>query len=168
MPRAWFKLLVSTNTCFQWEAFLGFCSLFLDRKKSKKRNCADILHYLDFQSNPWSLGIVFKGRDSVWNSCKLFEASLATASAAASFSRRPGIEWRLWICISSQTYTDFGIRKVDQVVESVMRDVFLLSKVVIVLLKRSSKNVLRNGGLCLRWSFVYSSLWGIKCLNKNQ
>ena len=46
--------------------------------------------------------------------------------------------------ISSQTYTDFGIRKVDQVVDSVMRDVLLLSKVVIV---QMTRNTVRQSGL---------------------
>ena len=46
--------------------------------------------------------------------------------------------------ISSQTYTDFGIRKVDQVVDSVMRDVLLLSKVIIV---QMTRNTVRQSGL---------------------
>ena len=46
--------------------------------------------------------------------------------------------------ISSQTYTDFGIRKVDQVVDSVMRDVLLLSKVIIV---QMTINTVRPSGL---------------------
>ena len=47
--------------------------------------------------------------------------------------------------ISSQTYTDFGIRKVDQVVDSVMRDVLLLSKVVLIV--QITRNTVRQSGL---------------------